>query len=841
MFDTAPRRLLRSIVLEKCALHGGWSLWPVATLRSAGFSIDCVLGLASPELAAVADRLLDAETRAAGSRKEAVELCDRLSRDLPREQAAPLHAALKDLRAGRVPAQPPAEAAALLRGLRDAVEAAAAAARDAEPLLARELGRIDGELKGAAGDPRFREALTWQNRRVIETALAPLQRHQGPADNKARQHQQLVASYRQRYSLKNDTIGFFGPTGWARLRADGPALTMTPGPSLLRRRTVYFEHWAIDSLAQTLSEPLLPLLAPRLMPSVRLDGEVLFHPIDKRRQLPPAWARLLGACDGVRSARDIAAALVAEPELGFESEDDVYAALSDAVEKRFLSWGIDVPTQGPFPERALRRVLEGLDDEEARRALGRLDALEARRGDCQRAGGDPVALDRALAALDAEFTEATGRAASRRAGQAYAGRALVYEDTVRDVELSLGAGFVERLAGPLSLLLHSARWATHAVANGYREALGRIHAELCAETGATEIDFLRFRARALDLFPAANVSPPTRVVADTGDTLRSRWAELLRLTPDVRRIERSADELRDAVLRAFPAPAPGWPEARFQQPDLMVAARDADAFARGEFEVVLGELHFSMASVLLPASTKENPDPDALFALRRADLPLGSVAPVEPKEAASPRTDYCPLGAGDVHVELGATRSWLPREQVAAAAELTVARRADRLEVRTRDGSHAWDVIAFFEQQLIGAINLITFGVVPPWEHCPRVTIDGVVVSRERWRHPATALTFAQAKTPLERFVGARRWARERGLPRWLFVKVPEEPKPCFVDLTSPVYIEQLAKQVRKASTVTLSEMLPSLDQTWLVDAEGRRYTSELRLVAVDPVSWVAS
>ena len=33
---------------------------------------------------------------------------------------------------------------------------------------------------------------------------------------------------------------------------------------------------------------------------------------------------------------------------------------------------------------------------------------------------------------------------------------------------------------------------------------------------------------------------------------------------------------------------------------------------------------------------------------------------------------------------------------------------------------------------------------------------------------------------------------------------------------------------------ITLSEMLPRPDQAWLPDAEGRHYTSEFRIVAVD-------
>jgi hypothetical protein len=36
------------------------------------------------------------------------------------------------------------------------------------------------------------------------------------------------------------------------------------------------------------------------------------------------------------------------------------------------------------------------------------------------------------------------------------------------------------------------------------------------------------------------------------------------------------------------------------------------------------------------------------------------------------------------------------------------------------------------------------------------------------------------------------------------------------------------------AAMVTVAEMLPTPDQVWLTDARGVRYTSELRMVAVD-------
>jgi hypothetical protein len=79
------------------------------------------------------------------------------------------------------------------------------------------------------------------------------------------------------------------------------------------------------------------------------------------------------------------------------------------------------------------------------------------------------------------------------------------------------------------------------------------------------------------------------------------------------------------------------------------------------------------------------------------------------------------------------------------------------------------------------------------------------------------------------------------GLPRWVFVKIPGEQKPYFLDFASPIGLQMLALLVTRAAstlgdTVTfgVTEMLPSFEQLWLVDAAGARYTSELRMVAVD-------
>ncbi len=68
--------------------------------------------------------------------------------------------------------------------------------------------------------------------------------------------------------------------------------------------------------------------------------------------------------------------------------------------------------------------------------------------------------------------------------------------------------------------------------------------------------------------------------------------------------------------------------------------------------------------------------------------------------------------------------------------------------------------------------------------------------------------------------------------------------KPYYVDVDSPIYAEIFAKAVRqseasasKGETITITEMLPDLEHLWLPDANGERYTSELRIVAVEPLA----
>jgi hypothetical protein len=86
---------------------------------------------------------------------------------------------------------------------------------------------------------------------------------------------------------------------------------------------------------------------------------------------------------------------------------------------------------------------------------------------------------------------------------------------------------------------------------------------------------------------------------------------------------------------------------------------------------------------------------------------------------------------------------------------------------------------------------------------------------------------------------GLAAWAADLGLPRRAFCLVAGEAKPVYVDFQSPALVRNLHRMLGRATTaspdvaVRFTEMLPSPEQCWL-EQGGHRYTSELRLVAVD-------
>ncbi|MFG3005102.1 lantibiotic dehydratase [Streptomyces calvus] len=683
-------------------------------------------------------------------------------------------------------------------------------------------------LQDIARMPSFREAVAWQNRPVLSSGIAPFLRWTPGVDQRSsmpRQREELVAHYWQRFCVKNDTIGFFGPVGWGRWDAATSGAALSTGSGLVAESTVYWASWGIDALARTLdADPgLREWIAPRRVPFVTVDGDRVRVPGRRPVTVSAGTAAVLALCDGVRPARAISAAL---------PDHDVPAVLADLVARRWVAWRLEVPA-GTHPDRDLRSWLETVGASgPRRRGLAALDRLEEGRA-AVAAARDVDELVGALTDLERDFTELTDTAAVREKSASTAPcRALVYHDSRRSATARLGPEVLQALR-PLRLLMDSAGWLTSRLAAALRTGMRPVYERLAAEG---PVDLAAFWFACLPVLHGT-----VRATADElQEEFAAGWKRILAVPPGARRVDVRSADIEAAVREEFPGSA-GWTAARYLSPDIMIAADGTEAVARGDFTLVLGELHLAANTLGASLFTHQHPDVGELVRLTDRDHPGPRLLPLLPKEhraRLSTRVRHTLIRPEDYQVALTDFTADPTRPRAVRSADAVVEEHEGDLVVRLPDGAR-FPVTDVFSHVLT-TLSMDLFQLLPQDDHTPRVTLDRLVVARETWRLPAAEADFTDVKDEARRFVLARRWRARLGLPRYVFVVSPAESRPFYVDFDSPVYVTILAKALRRLGrrdpqgTVTFTEMLPTPEQTWLRDDEGRRYTSELRFVAFD-------
>jgi hypothetical protein len=458
---------------------------------------------------------------------------------------------------------------------------------------------------------------------------------------------------------------------------------------------------------------------------------------------------------------------------------------------------------GPFPERDLRTAVEGLPAQSRDPAMRLLDQLEAARDAVALAPGGRL-VD-ALEALDGVFESITGRPAARREDESGGGRTIAYIDCTRDLHVTLGAPVLEELRGALPVVLEASRWWCGRVFAAAQDTLGGIAHGRSGPLGPLLGEMM---GAAWGLF---------EVMGQEQLELQRRWAAAVG--------DGDHSALRGRAARAFADRLPAWRSSVYQSADLQIAAADAGAIGRGEFQVVLGDFHGGI-----------NPLGQGLFAHRyphageiaaRMAAETGRVAALLP-----PRRGVVPMTARGFPVYAQGDIVVAPEDDGTPHGTRTV-----RVEDVVVHGGCAEDRAGSFRIPLAELLFVPVFiAAVRTFDPIgagtdERVTIGRTVVRRARWRAPARAVPSAPAELAA--------WAEGSGMPRRVFARSPLERKPILIDFQSPALQRVLTRLVAPVSDrspdsqIEFTEMLPGPEECWLQSQDGH-HTSEFRIVAVD-------
>jgi lantibiotic biosynthesis dehydratase-like protein len=479
--------------------------------------------------------------------------------------------------------------------------------------------------------------------------------------------------------------------------------------------------------------------------------------------------------------------------------------------ERFLQAFTDDPwlPLGPWPEEDAAVRVESIADATAREsAAAGLARLESAREHV--AAASRGKLGEALDKFDRAFEDVVGELPARTPELAGGGRTPVYMDAMRDLDVEVGPGVVAELAASLPPLLESSRWLC-----GRSFELGcGLMMEAIGPGGRRPLLPLLGK-----VFTALQEMP--RLLASEREELQRRWAALLD-DPDRTTIaERARVRFSDF--------GPAWPISVFHSPDLQIAAPDVDAVERGDYLVVIGDYH--------PGT---NPLGQGLFAYRHpqrqrfletwgTDVGTPTIYLLPPRSPQVPLTarlmPACNLPGDIVVVPPMPHVRAKPGPRVIAVADLLV----DGATVTDREGSFRAPLHSLFWLPMFVA-TVFSYAPFPDAERMERITIGRTVYRRESWRIPV-------GDCPADPAAVAG-WARARGMPRRVFVRMPDERKPTYLDVESAVLTRIFCRQIRRRAdsaeqSVLVSEMLPRPEDCWL-ETDGEKYTSELRLAAVD-------
>ncbi|MDT0343610.1 lantibiotic dehydratase [Streptomyces litchfieldiae] len=626
--------------------------------------------------------------------------------------------------------------------------------------------------------PEVREAVFLSNPSVYRNMLLPFLARTAPLNAARRRARRQLYTYVQRFCAKNETVSFFGPMAYGRVVPGDRAVLRTDLP---RRRAVFLSSWAAREIARAVA-------ADR-----RLRAFLPFRPT--------------GRPGGDRADRELLAALPARgaalraiASASGTPVREVAERLARLVERGVVEFGVAAAPYDLDPLRTMSETLGELPASAARDAwLSALARLRALLAELERTPFPEriAVVDR----LEAAFTAATGQPARRGGGAVYADRAVFYEECSSPFALTLGEEIVERWQRALTAALELS------AAHGARaQEAARARVVDCLGTGAE----LAFRAYAERLLPAF----------DPGGS---------RFTSDHVPAYPAPDAARH--IEALLAAAARLPGDRFALVDLCPAASRPSELAGAELIVSRCHHHLLTDGWL------------ATMAADRAEFGRAAAAWI----ARRPHLVGLDSGRRNKGYYLFPGRRLALRAASHADAdgvlwpeEITVAVSApDRtLGAHGPDGGAVTLYIPLSDHTKYppyAALSepQVAHATFEPDKRRPgetaataAVRAGTVVYQRRRWTLDADALS---AGTPATRFLALRRFAAESGAGRFVFCRTERERKPYLVDLESVLAADLLAGVAGHTDVLSAEEMRPGPGELWLRDADGRRYTCELR------------
>ena len=690
------------------------------------------------------------------------------------------------------------------------------------------LRNVREKLLGIIRDESFQEAVFLSNRESFERIRTLAADGWSGKRKRLQERTRLAWMYLQRFCTKNDTSSFYGPISWGEVvNASSRLEVERSSKNWLKQRKIFLEHWAIQALANVISDDpeIYPHLPIYLNPACKVEGETLCVPVDRRLPLR-GDARLLlsrfhegeNRC-GYTESELLDCAASVEGVATARAHSTLEALLTSKV----LMRRIMIPTVDPNPEQFLSRRLSELPDGCARREHW-LNVLFAVERLCMQLQESRL-KERIKLTSDVQqlFESAIGpEALRRRSGEAYTGRYVFYEETERGLRFYIGDRLRDELAPVLELLLEAYRWVSIRAAESLNKQYLEIY-EALVNPGERSVNFLRFYAAAARLDCAS-------LITEVKDAIRRVWSAAgAPAESEEWRVTRAAlsDVVSALKIDARDA-AVSLCLTRVHSPDILLAARSLSELNRGHYQAVIGEVHPGVNTVAQPVALPFCPNPAYLCEEVNEFLSPYALVLADSSQSFQRSHINWPDCENLLEVVFGGGASRLPDDRQIPIGHGEVIVEDGWLYFRDARTQRHCDLLLTMPSTLHKILFEVAPLVLGADAHC-RITCEKVILKRRsQLVRQADLFDRGEPTDRVQAFSRVIRWAASKRLPRYSFFKASGEPKPVFIDFLNPLAVDFFVRSLVRAEEVLVSEMRPGPDELWLEDSRGR-FTCELR------------
>lgn len=689
--------------------------------------------------------------------------------------------------------------------------------RRTEAIFYEELKMKRRQLQEIFKDPYLAEAVYISNPDVFNISYSRFISHQEyeSRPSKIRTLEMRFYSYLQRFCSKNDTASFFGPMNYAEWDMDlDKSMHFEAKSGKFEERVIHYSFWMVKELAKRIAEEqeISNFLIPRLHPMCALQQNKLFFlHLNKEISLPNKYDAIVQEI----SREELNLHQLSE-KLDL-SISELRRYIKQLADKNIVLFEIEIPSTIFDPFSYLLSWLEELPLNEERKRTW-LEILEQFKQLKEEAlAKDLNHRQDVTRRMEQLFEEVTHSSARRSQGQMYADRTLYYEECKGTIDkLSFGKTFYDDFMKKLKPVLDLSAAFGDVMRDYYQTIAHRIFEHI--KDRRNHIPYSEFIYKSQTLLAEAKV--------DLSFPALTQFNELLDELVQKRQ-EGSIAHITSEDVEQF---------NRFRKyeechtsPDVMFSAKDLDALSRGDYQVILGEVHQFIAmwgSQLLFDARREQVNEEINDMLSEMPMYQNLSVILNTRRHKGLIHETFP---GTI-IKLFGTPS-TRAQGVVSIRDLYVTYENQEVKLIDQDkrqhhlynsgdeNIHLW---AF-------APSRVSSPVIRTSKHTPRIEINGVIFQRERWELGDEQLEgLRNGKNLFEIFIEMQRLRDKYQLPRYVFFKVNSEKKPFFFDFENCFAIELLHSLLKKNATVTFIEMEPSPDHLWLKDEEGK-YCFEMR------------